>query len=74
MQYLWGKWWAISDNINSAALTHHKSGAIQNKKVDLDKVVSTANRIANHYGITHPVMTALEDRPEEGYLDNLGVR
>jgi HD-like signal output (HDOD) protein len=67
------KWWAISDKVNSAALTHHKHGPAKGKTVNLDQLVSTANRIANHHGITHPVMTAFEDPPEEGYLDNLGI-
>ena len=68
-----GKWWAISDKVNSAALTHHKPGPAQSKTVNLHQLVSIANRIANHHRITHPVMTALEDPLEEGYLDNLGV-
>ena len=59
--------------MNSVVLTHHKLGPVQSKTVNLDQLVSTANRIANHHGITHPVMTALEEPPEEGYLDNLGV-
>jgi len=45
----------------------------KSKAVDWDQVVNTANRIANQHGMTHPVMTAFEDPPEEGYLDNLGV-
>ena len=45
----------------------------KSKAVDWDQVVSTANRIANQHGMTHPIMTAFEDPPEEGYLDNLGV-
>jgi HD-like signal output (HDOD) protein len=68
-----GKWWALSDKVNSAALTHHKPGLTQGKTVNLDQLVCTANRIANQHGITHPVMTAFEDPPEEGYLDNLGI-
>ena len=48
-------------------------GLTQGKTVNLDQLVSTANQIANHHGITHPIMTAFEDPPEEGYLDNLGV-
>ncbi|MFT4579990.1 MAG: HD-like signal output (HDOD) protein [Nitrospinales bacterium] len=68
-----GKWWAISDKVNSASLMHHKPGLTQGKTVNLDQLVCTANRIANHHGITHPVMTAFEDPPEEGYLDNLGI-
>jgi hypothetical protein len=67
------KWWAISDKVNSAILTHHKSGLAQSKTVNLDQLISTANRIANHHVITHPVMTAFEDPPEEGYLDSLGI-
>ena len=68
-----GKWWAISDKVNSDTLTHHKSGLAQSKTVNLDQLISTANRIANYHGITHPVMTAFEDPPEEGYLDSLGI-
>ena len=67
------KWLAISDKVNSATLTHHKPGPAQIKTVNLYQLVSTANRIVNHHGITHPVMTTLEDPPEEGYLDNLCV-
>jgi hypothetical protein len=48
-------------------------GLTQGKTVNLDQLVSTANQIANHHGITHPIMTAFEDPPEEGYLDNLGI-
>jgi HD-like signal output (HDOD) protein len=66
------KWLAISDKVNSATLTHHKPGPAQIKTVNLYQLVSTANRIVNHHGITHPVMTAFEDPPEEGYLDSLG--
>ncbi len=66
------KWWQISDRVNSAALKHHDPSD-QGKPVNLDQLVATANRIANHHGITHPVMTAFEDPPEEGYLDNLGI-
>jgi hypothetical protein len=68
-----GKWWAISDKVNSASLTHHMPGATKGKTVNLDQLVSTANRIANQHGITHPVMTAFEDPFEEGYLDHLGI-
>ena len=68
-----GKWRAISDKVNSAALTHHKPGPAQSKTVNLDQLISIANRIANHHGITHPVMTAFEVPSEEGYLDNLCV-
>jgi hypothetical protein len=67
------KWWAISDKVNSWALMHHEPGSTKSKAVDLDQVVSTVNRIANPHGITHPIMTAFEDPPEEGCLDNLGV-
>ena len=45
----------------------------KSKAVDWDQVVSTANRIANQHGMTHPIMTAFEDPPEEDCLDNLGV-
>ena len=67
------KWWAISYKVDSWALMHHEPGSTKSKAVDLDQVVSTVNRIANHHGITHPIMTAFEDPPEEGCLDNLGV-
>ena len=37
------KWRAISDKVNSAALTHHKAGPAQSKTVNLDQLVSIAN-------------------------------
>ncbi len=39
----------------------------------LNQIVSTANRIADMNEISHPVTTAFEDPPEEGYLDVLGI-
>ncbi len=67
------KWWAISEKVINGAFGHHETGLVPDKPIDLDQLVATANRIANHNGITHPVMTAFEDPPEEGYLDNLGI-
>ncbi len=67
------KWWAISDKVNSAALSHHDPAPPSDKNIDLDQLVGTANRIANQHGITHPVTTAFEDPPEEGYLDSLKI-
>lgn len=67
------KWWAISEKVVSAATKHHEVGLVQGKPIDLDQLVATANRIANDNGITHPVMTAFEDPPGEGFLDNLGI-
>jgi HD-like signal output (HDOD) protein len=67
------KWWAISGRVISAASTHHETGPSQGQTINLNQLISTANRIANHHGITHPIMTAFEDPPEEGYLDNLGI-
>ena len=68
-----GKWRAISDKVYSNSLTHCKSNSNQIKTANLYQLVSTANRIVNHDGITYPVMTAFEDPPEEGYLANLGI-
>ncbi len=67
------KWWAVSKKVADAAMTHHEPGTTQGKKVTLNQIVRTANRIANQNEITHPVMTAFEDPPEEGYLENLGI-
>lgn len=67
------KWWAISEKVVTAAAAHHDPRPSKDKEMDLDQLVATANRIANHHGITHPVMTAFEDPPEEGYLDNLKI-
>ncbi len=67
------KWWAVSKKVADAAMTHHEPGTTQGKKVTLNQIVRTATRIANQNEITHPVMTAFEDPPEEGYLENLGI-
>lgn len=67
------KWWAISEKVIGAALKHHETMPSENKSMNLYQLVATANRIANHHGITHPIMTAFEDPPEEGYLGNLSV-
>lgn len=68
-----GKWWALSPQVVSAARSHHNDGPIKGEPITLSQVVSTANRIANMNGITHPVKTAFEDLPEEGYLDALKI-
>ena len=68
-----GKWSTIYDKVGSASLKHCKSDPNQSKTVNLYQLISTANRIVNHDGITFPVMTAFEESPEEGYLANLGI-
>ena len=67
------KWWALSPKIVSAVLVHHDKGPVKGQPLTLNQVVSTANRIANMHEITHPVTTAFEDPPEEGYLDALQI-
>jgi hypothetical protein len=67
------KWWALSPKVASAALTHHGKGPVKGEPLTLDQVFSTANRIANMHEIFHPVTTAFEDLPEDGYLDALGI-
>ena len=39
----------------------------------MSQIVSTANCIANMNEFAHPVTTAFEDSPEEGYLDALEI-
>ena len=67
------KWWSLSPKVASAALVHHGKGPVKDQPLTLNQVVSTANRIANMNQITHPVTTAFEDLPEEGYLDYLEI-
>ncbi|MBC8284736.1 MAG: HDOD domain-containing protein, partial [Nitrospinae bacterium] len=67
------KWWAISEKVSSAAFAHHEARPTTDNPVNLDQLVAIANRITNHHGITHPVMTAFEDPPEEGYLEILKI-
>ena len=58
----------------SAALTHHGKGPVKGEPLTLNQVVSTANRIANMNKFAHPVTTAFEDPPEEGFLDVLEIK
>ncbi len=67
------KWWSLPSQVASAARGHHGAGPVKGKPLTLNQVVSTANRIANMHQFTHPVNTAFEDLPEEGYLDILDI-
>ncbi len=67
------KWWALSPKIASAALTHHDIGSVEVKTITLNQIVGIANRIANSHELSHPVTTAFEDPPEEGYLEPLQI-
>lgn len=68
-----GKWWSLSSKVASATLVHHGKGPVKGETITLNQVVSTANRIANMHELTHPVTTAFEDPPEEGYLEALKI-
>ena len=57
----------------SAALTHHGKRPVKGESLTLSQVVSISNCIANMNEFAHPVTTAFEDSPEEGYLDALEV-
>jgi HD-like signal output (HDOD) protein len=67
------KWWSLPPKVASAALMHHGKGPVKDELLTLNQIVSTANRIANMHEFTHPVTTAFEDPPEEGYLDALEI-
>ena len=67
------RWWSLPPKVVSAALTHHGKGPVKGKPLTLSEVVSTANRIANMNEFVHPVTTAFEDPPEEGFLDALEI-
>ena len=67
------KWWSLPPKVASSAFTHHGKGPVKGKPLTLSEVVSTANRIANMNEFVHPVTTAFEDPPEEGYLDALEI-
>ena len=43
------KWWAISEKVNTAALAHHDPAPPSDEQINLDQLVGTANRIANHH-------------------------
>ena len=67
------RWWSLPPKVASSALTHHGKGPVKGKPLTLSEVVSTANRIANMNEFVHPVTTAFEDPPEEGFLDALEI-
>ena len=67
------KWWSLPPKVASAALTHHGKRPVKGEPLALNQVVSIANCIANMNEFAHPVTTAFEDSPEEGYLDALDI-
>lgn len=67
------KWWSLPPKVASAALAHHGEGSVKGEPLTLNQIVSTANRIANMNEFTHPVTTAFEDPPEEGFLEVLEI-
>ena len=67
------KWWSLPPKVASAALAHHGEGPVKDEPLTLNQIVSTANRIANMNEFTHPVTTAFEDPPEEGFLEVLEI-
>ena len=67
------KWWSLPPKVASGALAHHGKGPVKGETLTLNQIVSTANRIANLNKFNHPVSTAFEDSPEEGYLDALKI-
>ena len=68
------KWWSLSPKVAAAALAHHdETGAVKGQPLTLNQIVSTANRFANMNEINHPLTTAFEDPPEEGYLEALKI-
>lgn len=67
------KWWSLPPKVASAALAHHGEGPVKGEPLTLNQIVSTANRIANMNEFTHPVTTAFEDPPEEGFLEVLEI-
>ena len=67
------KWWSLPPQVASAARAHHGEGPVKGEPLTLNQVVSTANRLANLHHFTHPVNTAFDDAPEEGFLDALKI-
>jgi len=67
------KWWSLPPKVVSAALTHHGKRPVKGESLTLSQVVSISNCIANMNEFAHPVTTAFEDSPEEGYLDALEI-
>ena len=52
------EWWPISPKVVEATAAHGRSGLEVDQTPDLTRLVSTANRIANVYDLSHPYETS----------------
>lgn len=67
------EWWPVSSKIVEAIRDHNGPGLEKNQTPNLTRLVSTANQIANEYGIKHPLETGQEIASDESYLETLNM-
>ena len=65
------EWWPVSPKIVEATQAHGGPGLEKDQTPNLARLVSTANRIANKYGLDHPFETGLHQAADENYLETL---
>lgn len=67
------EWWPVSKKIVEATAAHVGPGLEKDQAPSLARLVSTANQIANEYGLEHPLETGLEKATNESYLEALNM-
>jgi HD-like signal output (HDOD) protein len=67
------EWWPVSPKVVEAVKYHGGPGLEKGQTPSLTRLVSTANRIANKYGLDHPFETGQHKSADENYLEALNM-
>lgn len=67
------EWWPVSPKVIEAIQTHGGPGLEEGQPANLTRLVSTANQIANEYGLDHPLETGPDKTFDDSYLEVLSM-
>ncbi|KMP10491.1 hypothetical protein UZ36_07415 [Candidatus Nitromaritima sp. SCGC AAA799-C22] len=67
------KWWHVPPLVAEAVKAHHEDLAETGGEIGLIHVVNAANKLADAYGISHPIATRYKDDPAEAFLEGAGI-
>jgi len=67
------KWWKLPPLTIEAVTRHHKDYVDEGKNVTLPEILSAANRLANEYGISHPISTQYQEVLSEDFIKKANI-